>query len=329
MDDRARSHYQNRRAGAVSESVFVTGHRGLLGSALVRALAGREVITAERGELDLRDAGAVEKFVARRRPSAIIHAAARNGGLMLHEAEPAAMLLDNLAIATGVIRAALEQRISRLIYVSSACVYSGGGEMPQKEVSAATVIPGGITAGYAFAKIAGIQVCEAVRRDFYEDDYCSIIPCNLYGPGDNYHRDHATVVPGMMRRMHDSAKAHLDVFKVWGSGRQTRELLHGDDLAAACLLLLDMDGELPARVNCSPEMGTSMFELAAHLKAITGFRGEIVADPLKPEGQPRPVLDCTLLRSLGWSPRIELADGLRSTYGAFLTALADGTLRGG
>lgn len=308
----------------VNGSVFVTGHRGLLGSALVRAMTDREVITADRGELDLRNGEAVERFLAERRPDAIIHAAARNGGILLHVAEPVAMLEDNLAIAINVIRAARAREIPRLLYVSSACVYSGTDNAPQREECAATAMPEGRLAGYAFAKTAGVTLCDAIHKS--GGTYSSIIPCNLYGPGDNYHRDHATVVPRMMRQMHETVEAGKATFDIWGSGEQTREFLHADDLAAACLLMLNIENP-PARVNCGPGAGTSMKELAAQLQTVTGFRGDIVPDRTKPEGEIRPGLDCTQLRGLGWSPRIALENGLRSTYDAFKSALANGTLR--
>lgn len=309
----------------MSGPVFVTGHRGLLGQALLRALSGREILTATRSNLDLTNSEAVHRFLAEHRPGAVIHAAARNGGLRLHESGPSAMLADNLAMAVNVIRGAHDAGIGTLINVSSACVYTAATAAPAGEASAGINMPEGLTANYALAKIAGMRLCDA-----YNDEdrpcFCSIIPCNLYGPGDNYHRDDATVVPSMMRRMHEATRAHLSTFNVWGSGRQTREFLHVDDLAAACVLLLDAE-ELPPRVNCGPGLSTTMLELAAALKNVIGFLGEIEPDPSKPEGAPRPGLDISLLRSLGWQPRIPLADGLRSTYAAFLEATAAGTLR--
>ncbi len=325
MDVRPRAHDQNRRA-AVSGSLFITGHAGLVGSALRRAMPGRDIITASRGELDLRNADAVTAFLHDHRPSAIIHAAARNAGITLHEAEPAAMLADNLAIAVNVIRAAADARVPRLLYLSSAVVYAGSGAQPLVESCAATTLPGGPTAGYALAKIAGMALCEAVRKQ-HGLTFHSIIPCNLYGPGDNYHPQHATVAAGMMRRMHEAARSNVPHFSIWGSGQQTREFLHADDFAAACLLLLDQSNP-PPRVNCSPGISTAMFELADQLKAVTGYTGTLVPDTSKPEGAPRPPLDCTLLRSLGWQPRIALPDGLRSTYSDFIAASLAGNLRG-
>ena len=311
----------------MSGKIFVTGHRGLLGSALRRALSGSgcEVITAGREQLDLRDSAAVSAFLNQHRPAAIIHAAARNGGLLLHQAEPVAMREDNLAIATNVIRAAQEQGTARLIFVSSACVYTATGDTPQMETAAGAVLPEGLLAGYAFAKIEGMKLCDAGHAEGRA--WCTIIPCNLYGPGDNYHPDHATVVPGMMRRMHEAVRAQLPEYKVWGSGRQTRELLHADDLAAACILLLNTERP-PARVNCSTGTGTPMMELALNLKEVTRYDGGLITDPSKPEGSQRPMLDGTVLRCLGWAPRISLREGLEGTYAAFRADLAAGRLRG-
>lgn len=310
----------------MSGPLFITGHGGLAGSALLRAAAGQNILTASRAQLDLQNADAVAAFLAQHRPSAIIHAAARNGGIALHEAEPAGMLADNLAIALNVIRAAAEAMVPRLLYISSAAVYAAGGDQPCAEDNAAPTLPRGPTAGYALAKIAGMALCDAVRKQ-HGLTFHSIIPCNLYGPGDNYHPPDATVVAGMMRRMHEAAQSNAPQFSLWGSGQQTREFLHADDLAAACLLLLDHP-DPPSRVNCSPGLTTSILQLAHHLQTVTGYTGTLVTDPSKPEGAPRPPLDCTLLRSLGWSPRVALLDGLRSTYATFKEGILTGTLRG-
>ena len=289
--------------------LFITGHGGLAGSALLRAAAEREILTASRAELDLRNADLVSSFLAQHRPCAIIHAAARNAGIALHEAEPAALLADNLAIAINVIRAAAEARVPRLLYISSAAVYAAGP-----------------TAGYALAKIAGMALCDAVRTQ-YRLTFHSIIPCNLYGPGDKYDPQYATVVAGMMRRMHEAAQSRSPQLSIWGTGKQTREFLHADDLAAACLLLLN-NPDPPPRVNCGPGLSTTILDLAVHLKAVTGYPGTLVTDPSKPEGTPRPPLDCTFLRNLGWTPRIALPEGLAETYAAFKAAILAGTLRG-
>lgn len=317
MDERTGAHDQNRGC-SVSGLLFITGHAGLAGGALVRAAAtaSREVITASRAELDLSDGGAVAAYLKAQRPSAIIHAAARNAGIAIHETQPADMLADNLAITLNTIRAAAEAGVPRLLYISSATVYSPDG-----------TLPAGPTAGYGLAKIAGMMLCEAVRRQ-HGLCYHSIIPCNLYGPGDNFHPDHATVLPGMMRRMHDALLSGAGEFRVWGSGRQSREFLHADDLAAACLLLLELP-DPPARVDCSPGISTTILELAEQLKELSGFTGKIVTDPSKPDGTPRPLLDSTQLRGLGWLPRIPLEEGLRSTWEAFRAAYLAGTLRGG
>ena len=310
----------------MSGPVFITGHRGLLGSALLRASEGRKVITATRAELDLCDGDAVAEFIHDQKPAAIIHAAARNGGVALHEAEPAMMLADNLAIALNVIRAAADARVPRLLYVSSATVYAGEGSEPLAESRAGAVMPTGPTAGYALAKLAGMALCDAVRRQ-HGLTFHSIIPCNLYGPGDNYHPQHSTVAPALLRRMHDAIATNATAFPLWGSGRQRREFLHAEDVAAACLHLLALS-EPPARANCGPGGSTSIMELAREIQAVTQFSGTIVPDLTKPDGPPRPALDCTLLHHLGWSPRISLASGLRSTYEAFLKDSREGILRG-
>ena len=305
--------------------VFITGHRGLLGSALIRALAGRDIITATRAELDLRDAAAVEQFISERRPTGVIHAAAKNGGVGLHEAEPADMLADNLAISLNVIRAAAAARVPRLLYVSSAAIHAGEGTEPLTESRAGALLPAGPTAGYALAKLAGMALCDAVSKQ-HGLTYHSIIPCNLYGPGDHYHPQHATVVPALLRRMHDAAAVNAASFPLWGSGSQRREFLHADDAAAACVLLLDHPAP-PPRVHCGPGQSHSILDLARAIQAVTGYRGTLAPDLNKPDGPPRPGLDCTLLRSLGWEPRINLADGLRATYVAFKAAVAAGSLR--
>jgi GDP-L-fucose synthase len=296
----------------MSAKLWITGHAGLLGSHLCSAAraAGWEVLTATRAELDLRDAAAVRGFLAQHQPAAIVHAAARNAGFAVHLAEPAGMLADNMSIALNVIQAAAEAGVPRLLYVSSACVYAGGGE-GLMEKDALKEIPGGAMAGYALAKIAGMALCEAVSRE-RGVTYHSIIPCNLYGPGDNFHPERANVLAGMMRRMCDAGNA--DEFTVWGSGTPRREFLHAADAAAACLLLLRVENP-PPRVNCGAGTDVTMLELADLLRGVTGFRG-LVTDPSKPDGVARKLLNSSLLRGLGWEPRISLTEGLRETFAA-------------
>jgi GDP-L-fucose synthase len=321
MDVRPRPHHQDQR-GAVSGAVFVTGHRGLLGSALLRALAGREIITATRAELDLRDAAAVEQFIAARKPATIIHAAARNAGVLVQVMQPEGMLTDNMDVALNVIRAAARCGVKRLLYVASAAIFPEWASAADAKVAAG--VPFGPTGGYALAKIAGMKLCAAVRAE-RRFTYHSICPCNLYGPGDNY-GDAATVVAGMMRRMHRAAAEGDRVFKVWGSGRQTREFLHVEDAADACLWTLEYP-QPPDHVNCGSGESVSMMALAVHLAEITGYTGTLEPDPSRPEGTPRPAVDHAWLREQHWQPRIALPVGLRATYAVFLAATAAGTLR--
>ena len=316
MDVRQGADHQDH-GSPVNGPVFITGHSGLLGSALVRALAGCEIITATRAELDLRDAAAVEQFIAEKKPATIIHAAARNAGVLVHLRQPTGMLLDNMDVALNVIRAAARCRVPRLLYVSSATAFAGN----ENAVAGVTL---GATGGYALAKIAGMKLCTAVREE-QKLTYHSISPCNLYGPGDHY-GEQATVVAGMMRRMHDAMHQGDRVFKVWGSGRQTREFLHAADLADACLWLLEYP-QPPDHVACGSGISTSMLELATLLQEVTGYDGARETDPAKPEGTPRPALGHAWLREQHWQPSIALPGGLRDTYAAFVAATAAGTLR--
>lgn len=304
----------------MSGPVFITGHRGLLGSALLRALSGREVIIAGRGELDLRDAAAVERFIAEKKPATVIHAAARNAGVMVHVKQPVGMLLDNLDVALNIIRAAAHCGVPRLLYISAAAAFTGAEGEP-----AVMGVHPGAGGGYALAKIAGMKLCAALREE-QKLMYHSLSPCNIYGPGDNYGTS-STVVAGMMRRMHSAMERRDPVFKIWGSGRQTREFLHVDDIAEACLWTLQHP-QPPDHVDCGSGESTPMLELAAMLAEITGFRGALEPDISKPEGMPRPALGHSWLREQHWQPKVTLREGLRATYTAFLAGMADGTLRG-
>jgi GDP-L-fucose synthase len=295
--------------------LWITGHTGLLGRELVSQAAaeGAAVLTAPRAELDLRDAAAVRFFIRQHQPAAVIHAAARNAGFPVHLAQPADLLADNLAMTLNVIQAAAEARVPRLLFVSSACVYAGGGD-GLREAAALTEISGGAMSGYALAKQAGMALCEAVSRQ-HGLAYHSIVPCNLYGPGDHFAPERANVLAGMMQRMATAARENAETFTVWGPGTPRREFLHARDCAAACLLLLRTDSP-PARVNCGPGSDLTMLELAEQLRAVTGFRGRIITDPSQPGGVARKLLDSSPLRALGWAPCIGLEEGLRETFAA-------------
>ena len=312
----------------VRARTFVAGHTGLVGSAVVRALqaAGApDVRTAPRQELDLRDAAAVDRWFARERPEHVYLVAGHVGGILANTTRPAELLHDNLLIAANVIHAAHVHGVDKLLYLGSSCIYPRLAPQPMAEEALLTGPLEPTNEGYAVAKIAGVQLCRTYRAQF-GDRFISALPTNVYGPGDNFDPADSHVVAGMLRRFHDAKRAGLDEVQLWGTGSPRRELLHVDDLADACLFLMeryDEDGHL----NVGTGVDVTIAELAETVRDVVHPSARITYDATKPDGMPRKVLDVSRLTELGWTARIPLAEGIRSTYEWFV-AQPPGAVRG-
>jgi GDP-L-fucose synthase len=305
--------------------IYVAGHRGMVGSAVVRALraCGHErLVTAGRDEVDLREQAAARDFFAREKPEVVVLAAARVGGIHANATLPADFLYDNLMIAANVIDAAWHCGVKRLLFLGSSCIYPREAPQPMPESCLLTGPLEVTNEAYALAKIAGLKLCQHYRHQ-HGALFHSAMPTNLYGPGDNYHAEHSHVIPGLLRRFHEAKLADAAEVVVWGSGRPLREFLHVDDLAAACLHLLRTESP-PDWVNVGSGEECSIADLARTIQEVVGYRGRLRFDVSKPDGTPRKRLDTGLLESLGWRPVIPLAKGLREAYQDFL---ANGTRR--
>lgn len=308
--------------------VFVAGHQGMVGSAILRAMAARgdpAPITAARRDLDLTDQAAVRDFLRQQRPDAVILAAARVGGIMANASYPVDFIQDNLLIATNVISAAHAAGVTRLLQLGSSCIYPRDSAQPIREEALLTGPLEPTNAPYAVAKIAAITLCTAYNRQ-YGTDYRSLMPTNLYGPGDNFHPCNAHVLPSLLARFHDAARAGHDSVTIWGSGTPQREFLHVDDLADAALFVLGLDrarfaaqtGPAQNHINVGWGSDIAIITLAQMIAELTGFQGQIICDRSKPDGTPRKRLDTSRMQALGWQPSITLRDGLRSTFDWFL-----------
>jgi GDP-L-fucose synthase len=295
--------------------IFVAGHNGLVGSALVRRLraAGEaRLLLRTRAELDLQSAPAVEQFFAEHRPEQVYLAAARVGGIEANRSQPAQFLRDNLQIQTNVIDAAWRHGARKLLFLGSSCIYPRDAPQPMSDDCLLTGPLEATTQWYAIAKIAGLKMCQAYRRE-YGFDAIAVMPTNLYGPGDNFDLANSHVLPALMRKCHEAKLQQAAAVEVWGTGRPRREFLHVDDLADACAYLMQhYSAEPPVNIGWGQDI--SVAELA-HLVADTvGFRGALHFDASKPDGTPRKLLDTQRLTALGWSPTIHLREGLASTY---------------
>jgi GDP-L-fucose synthase len=298
--------------------VWVAGHRGMVGAALVRRLAhvDCEILTAARHACDLRRQEMVERWMQERRPDVVVVAAAKVGGILANAASPAAFLYDNLMIEANVIDAAYRVGVTKLLFLGSSCIYPKFAPQPMPEECLLDGQLEPTNQWYAVAKIAGIKLCQAYRRQ-YDCDFISALPTNLYGPGDNFDPLTSHVVPGLITKMHAGKIAGAEEIEIWGTGTPRREFLHVDDLADACVRLLEMySDELPINVGCGTDM--TIGELAQKVRAIVGFEGRLRYDPAHPDGTPRKLLDTSRLSALGWQPRISLDEGLADTYRWYL-----------
>jgi GDP-L-fucose synthase len=301
-------------------SVFVAGHRGLVGSAICQALEARgfdNLVTRTRDELDLRDAAAVDAFFRVEQPDYVILAAARVGGILANDSFPVEFLRDNLEIQTHVIDAAWRHEVSKLVFLGSSCIYPRLATQPIREDSLLTGPLESTNEWYAIAKIAGIRLCQAYRKQ-HGFNAISLMPTNLYGPGDNFDLKSSHVLPALLRKFHEAKKSGADKVSVWGSGTPRREFLYVDDLAdAVCFLLEHYDS--PEIINVGVGRDITIAELADLIRDITGFTGAIRFDRSKPDGTPRKLLDVSRLTDAGWTAPTSLEDGIRKTYDWYLS----------
>lgn len=302
--------------------VYVAGHKGMVGSAIVRRLAGEEcsILVADRS-VDLREQAAVRSWFGANRPDVVIVAAAKVGGILANSNYPAEFLYDNLMIEANLIEAARQADVAKLLFLGSSCIYPKFAPQPIAEDALLTGALEPTNEWYAIAKIAGIKLCQSYRLQ-YGCDFISAMPTNLFGPGDNFNLASSHVLPALIRKAHEAKLANQDEITIWGTGSPRREFLHVDDLADACIFLLrTYSGH--EHVNLGTGKDIPIIDLARRVTATVGFTGEIRTDPTKPDGTPRKLLDVSLLEKLGWKARIDLEQGITETYRWFLDNAAE------
>lgn len=307
--------------------VYVAGHRGMVGSAILRRLQAQGVATVTRthAELDLTDQVAVRGFLQAERPDAVILAAAKVGGIHANNTYPADFIYENLMMECNVIHQSFAAGVRRLLFLGSSCIYPRAVAQPMAEAALLTGVLEPTNEPYAIAKIAGIKLCESYNRQ-HGTDYRSVMPTNLYGPGDNFHPANSHVMPAMMRRFHEAVREGRDEVVVWGTGTPRREFLHVDDMAEASLFVMNLDPAtygantqpMLSHINVGTGEDVSIRELAELLAEVTGFKGRLVFDATKPDGTPRKLMDVSRLASMGWRARTGLRDGIEGTYRWFL-----------
>jgi GDP-L-fucose synthase len=312
--------------------IFVAGHRGLVGSALVRRLSGegyKNILTKSHAELDLTNQAAVRHFMQESRPDYVLLAAAKVGGILANDTHPAEFIAENLAIQNNVIHEAWRCGVKRLLFLGSSCIYPRDCPQPIREAYLLTGPLEPTNRAYAVAKIAGVEMCSAYNRE-YGTQYICAMPTNLYGPGDNYDLANSHVLPALIRKTHEAKQSHAADIVVWGTGKPRREFLHSDDAADACVFLLNMDDERlrklvhaehgePPLINIGCGKDQTIFELAQLIQDVVGFNGRLRFDSSKPDGTMQKLLDVTLLGALGWRPKISLRQGIERTYADFRT----------
>jgi GDP-L-fucose synthase len=322
----------------MSRKIFVAGHRGMVGSAIVRQLARSSdndlsIITAPRRDLDLTDQEAVRAFFLTHRPSEVYLAAAKVGGIHANNTYPADFIIENLMIECNVIDAAFRFGTKRLLFLGSSCIYPRLAQQPMKEDSLLTGMLEPTNEPYAIAKIAGIKLCESYTRQYGDSgiDYRSVMPTNLYGPGDNYHSSNSHVIPGLIRRFHEGKVTRSPEVTVWGSGNPQREFLYVEDMAAACVHVMSLsaadyrnaDSSMLSHINVGSGEEITIRDLATTIAETVGYEGEIRFDATKPDGAPRKLLDSRRLNSLGWTHKTGLAEGMQLAYRDFLENWSD------
>lgn len=310
-----------------TDKIYVAGHGGLAGSAIVRRLRSGEyanVVTRTRAELDLTDQAAVQRFFAAGRPDHVFLAAAKVGGILAHTAYPAQFLFENLSIASNVIRAAWQTGTKKLLFVASSCAYPKFAPQPMREEYLLTGALEPINEAFAVAKLAGIKMCAAYNRQ-HRTDFMVAMSANLYGPGSSYDLANCHVLPALIRKAHEAKEAGTSELLVWGSGRPRREFLYSDDFADACVLLMEQcnAAQIGECINVGTGRDQSIRELAETVAQVVKFPGKLVFDPSKPDGAPRKVLDVSRLASLGWWPRTPFVQGVELAYSDFKARYAD------
>jgi GDP-L-fucose synthase len=301
------------------KSVWVAGHRGMVGSAVVDRLKSEqcEILTVPSSKLDLRCQADVERWMAEHRPKVIVLAAAKVGGIIANDSYPVDFLYDNLMIQANIIHGAWKHQVEKLLFLGSSCIYPKFAPQPIPEEALLTGPLEPTNQWYAIAKIAGIKLCQAYRRQ-YDCDFVSAMPTNLYGPRDNFNLMSGHVLPALLVKAHNAKQNKVPCFEIWGTGSPRREFLHVSDLADALVYLLKFySGEQHVNIGYGSDLTIS--ELAHAIKSVVGFEGQIIFDRTRPDGTPRKLMDSSFIRSLGWVPRIDLDEGLRSTYAWYLS----------
>lgn len=301
-----------------NSKIYVAGHRGMVGSGIVRKLEKEgftNIVTRTSAELDLRNQQAVNDFFANEKPAYVFLAAAKVGGILANNTYRADFLYDNLIMEANIIHASYQQAVTKLLFLGSSCIYPKLAPQPLKEEYLLTGLLEETNEPYAVAKIAGIKLCEAYR-DQYGCNFISAMPTNLYGQGDNYHLQNSHVIPAMLRKFHEAKQSNAPFVEIWGTGTPLREFMYVDDLADACFFLMQhYDGKLFINMGTGQEV--TIKELALTIKEVTGFEGELKFDTTKPDGTPRKLMDSTRLHDMGWKHSISLKEGLQKTYAIF------------
>ena len=308
------------------DKIYIAGHNGMVGSAIVRQLQTKlnntaQLITRTHQELDLTNQQQVDNFIAGERPNQIYLAAAKVGGIHANNIYPADFIYQNLMIQANIIHAAHKNNIQKLIFLGSSCIYPKSAKQPMKEEMLLTGILEPTNEPYAIAKIAGIKLCESYNRQ-YSRDYRSVMPTNLYGPGDNYHPKNSHVIPALIRKFHEAKSDNASKVTIWGSGKPKREFLYVDDMASACVYVMNLDKEvyqqqvkpMQSHINVGTGQDLTIKQLAEGMAKVIGFKGKIEFDISKSDGTKRKLMDSTRLNSLGWRPKIDLEQGIKQTY---------------
>ena len=313
----------------LNQNIFVAGHRGMVGSAIVRrlqALGYSRILTAGRDTLNLLDQQAVQAFFKKHQIDQVYLAAAKVGGIQANNVYPADFIYDNLMIQANIIQAAHQHDVQKLLFLGSSCIYPKHAEQPMREDALLTGVLEPTNEPYAVAKIAGIKLCESYNRQ-HGRDYRSVMPTNLYGPHDNYHPENSHVIPALLRRFHEAVQRGDDELVIWGTGTPMREFLHVDDMAAASIHVMELDDAtyqantqpMLSHINVGTGVDCTIGELAKTIAMVTGFTGKLTFDTSKPDGAPRKLMDVSRLKSLGWQASIGLQDGLKDAYDWYVT----------